>query len=121
MDEIAGELDLRGCNDGLWEVDPTREKLFFPHSLWPFMRGKGETFAVSYYEAALSSTADPSRTEGVIPLPSGRRIVVSRRPACATLEIKGDEVEAILKGDANGVPHEIRTFERIPSGLGEYF
>jgi pyruvate formate-lyase activating enzyme-like uncharacterized protein len=121
INEVTGELVLSECNDGFWEVDPSRERLFFQSRLWPYERGKVRTFTVSYHEAALSLTAKPSRTEGEIALPSGRRIVPFRQPVCATFDIDGDVVEAILTGDANSIHTEIRDFERIPAGLAEYF
>jgi pyruvate formate-lyase activating enzyme-like uncharacterized protein len=121
MDEMAGALDLSECNDGLWKVDRTSGKLFFPSRLWPHIRGKVRTFTVSYHEAALSLTAKPSGKEGEITLPSGKRIAAFRQPVFETLEIGRDVIEAILKGDVDTIPIEIRDFERVPSGLAEYF
>jgi hypothetical protein len=56
-----------------------------------------------------------------IPLPSGGSISVVRQPVSGPLEIGPDELESILSGEEEAMPEEVRDFEKIPSGLAEYF
>ena len=118
---LARMLEKSECNRGLWEIDPGAGKLLFSSRLLPFLREKGGKYSVCYHEAALTSVMSPSRTHEEIILPSGRRIAVVRKTVCAPIEIGPDEVEAILRGDEGAIPNEIWKFERIPSGLAEYF
>jgi uncharacterized protein len=106
---------------GLWEVEPGGEGLLFSPRLWPLVRGKVDTVSVIYHETSLTAAPASTAAAGRIVLPSGRRLAVARQQAAGPLPLALDVVEAILREDETGVPREILDFERIPSGLAEYF
>jgi hypothetical protein len=105
----------------LWEVEPGGEGLLFSSRLWPLLRGKVDMVSASYHETALTAALTPTATEGRITLPSGRRIAVARQQVIGPLSLAPDGVDAILRGEEKGMPREILDFERIPSGLAEYY
>ena len=97
----------------------------------PFVRADHETVtetgylralgagSVQYFEAVILPTGSPRRPVVEIPLPSGRRIGVGKRPVSGVLPI-----QASLFGDLplyGPLPEELNKFERITAGLAEYF
>jgi uncharacterized protein len=75
--------------------------------------------SVQYFEAVIVP-AGSHRQPGVeIPLPSGRRIVVDRRPVSPPLTADPSLFTDLTQ--QTPLPDELRTFERIPAGLAEYF
>ncbi|MBK5274506.1 MAG: radical SAM protein [Desulfuromonadales bacterium] len=97
----------------------------------PFIQGEGESVteagylrviskaSVQYFEA-VTLPAGSNRSEAVeIPLPSGRRIVVEKRPVSPLIP-----VDSLLFTDftpQTPLPEEVCRFERIPVGLADYF
>jgi hypothetical protein len=105
----------------LWEEEPGGEGLLFSPRLWPLLRGKVDLVSACYHETALTPALTSTATENRLTLPSGRRLAVARQQVFEALPVTPDVVEAILSGDEKGIPREILDFERIPSGLAEYF
>ena len=108
-------------SEGLWEMEPGGEGVFFSPRLWPLLRGVTEKVSVNYHEAALVSGFSTSSSLREIPLASGRRIAVVRQPVSGPLELGPEEVDAIMRGDEESMPREIRQYERIEAGLAEYY
>ena len=73
---------------------------------------------VQYFEA-VTLPAGSQRQAVEIPLPSGRRIAVERRPVSPLIPV-ASSLFAGLDPQAP-VPEELRRFERISVGLAEYF
>jgi hypothetical protein len=74
---------------------------------------------VQYFEA-VTLPAGKHRGVGVeIALPSGRRIVVEKRPVSQPIPV-GQSLFTDLSPQ-NPLPDELRRFEQIPVGLAEYF
>ena len=74
---------------------------------------------VQYFEAVVLPAGNAHQPVVEIPLPSGRRIVVEKRPVSPAIP-----VAAALFADftpQTHLPEELRGFERIPLGLAEYF
>jgi hypothetical protein len=105
----------------MWQVEPGGEGLLFSPRLWPLLRCKVDMVFAGYHETALTTALAPSATAGRIILPSGRRIAVARKQALGPLPLAPDVIEAVLSGEEKGIPGEILDFERIRSGLVEYF
>jgi uncharacterized protein len=106
---------------GLWALEPGGEGLLFASRLWSLLRGKVDMVSACYHETALTPALTPTATDSRIILPSGRRIAVARRQVIGPLHLMPHEVETILCGEEQGLPREILDFERIPSGLAEYY
>jgi pyruvate formate-lyase activating enzyme-like uncharacterized protein len=106
---------------GLWEVEPGGEGLLFAPRLWPLVRGKVDIVSASYHESALTTALTRPAAQSRITLPSGRSIAVARQQVAGPVQLAPDGVEAILCGEEKGIPGEILDFERIPSGLADYF
>lgn len=74
---------------------------------------------VQYFEAVVLPAGNAHQPVVEIPLPSGRRIAVEKRPVSPAIP-----VAAALFADftpQTPLPEELRRFERIPLGLAEYF
>jgi len=74
---------------------------------------------VQYFEAVIQPAASGTRSTVEIPLPSGQRILVWKRPVSPLLP-----VAAALFTDLSPqsyLPGELLLFERIPAGLADYF
>ena len=74
---------------------------------------------VQYFEAVIQPAASGTRSTVEIPLPSGQRIMVWKRPVSPLLP-----VAAALFTDLSPqsyLPGELLLFERIPAGLADYF
>jgi pyruvate formate-lyase activating enzyme-like uncharacterized protein len=97
----------------------------------PFIRSAGEEIteagylrvlcagSVQYFEAVTLAAAGAGSQLVEIPLPSGRRVVVERRQVSESIP-----VDAALFTDLSPqttLPEELLPFERIASGLAEYF
>ncbi len=118
---LCTTLTAASGSEGLWEMEPGGEGVFFSPRLWSLLRGVTEKVAVSYHEAALASWFSTSSRQREIHLASGRRIAVVRQPVSGQVELCPVEVDAILRGDEESMPREIRQYERIEAGLAEYF
>ena len=118
---LTGAFSSHNETAGLWEVEPGGEGLLFAPRLWPLVRGKVEMVSASYHETALTAALTPTATESRIIIPSGRRIAVARQQVIGPLSLAPDGVDAILRGEEKGMPRKILDFERIPSGLAEYY
>jgi len=108
-------------SDDLWEMKPGGEGVCFSPRLWPLVRGKVDEVSASYHESALTPALSPSAIQRRITLPSGRCIAVARQQVIGPLALTPDMVEAILRGDGESMPREIRQYERIEAGLAEYY
>jgi uncharacterized protein len=97
----------------------------------PFIRGAGETVteagylraigaqSVQYFEAVASPAGGPQAGVVELTLPSGRRIAVEKRPVSPVMA-----VDAALFTDLcplTPLSDQVNRFERISSGLAEYF
>lgn len=97
----------------------------------PFVRAEGEEVteagylralgagSVQYFEAVTLSGGGNRPGAQEITLPSGRRVVVERRPVSPLMPVDCS-LFAGLPGQ-HPLPEELLRFERIPSGLAEYF
>jgi len=82
-----------------------------------YLRAQG-TAGVQYFEAVTSAAG--SQREGVIeiPLPSGRRIAVEKRPVSPPIPVASSLFDLSLQ---TPLPDELRRYEQISTGLAEYF
>jgi hypothetical protein len=74
---------------------------------------------VQYFEAVIQPAGSNNKSAVEIPLPSGQRILVWKRPVSPLLP-----VDAALFADLSlqsYLPEELLLFERIPAGLADYF
>jgi uncharacterized protein len=118
---LAGAFSSHNEAAGLWELETGGEGLLFSPRLWPLLRGKVDMVSASYHETAITPALTPTATEGRITLPSGRRLAVARQQVIGPLPVAPDGVDSILRGEEKGVPREFLDFERIPSGLADYY
>jgi hypothetical protein len=118
---LTDAFNSGNTSEELWEVEAGGEGLLFSTGLWPLVRGKADKISARYHEAGLIPVHSPSAGQRGITLPSGRRIAVARQQVAGPVPLAPDGVESILRGEEKGVPREILDFERIPSGLAEYF
>jgi pyruvate formate-lyase activating enzyme-like uncharacterized protein len=118
---IESMLEQSHPECGLWEMDLQGERLIFSSKLWDQLKDKGETFSVSYHEAAITSTASPGKSKGELILPSGRRLYPAREQVAEFTGLGGEAMEAILTGEETKLKEPMRRYEFIPSGLAEYF
>ena len=97
----------------------------------PFVRGPGETVTeagylrvlgtgnVQYFEAVAVPAISSHVAVVEIPLPSGRRIVVEKRPVSPSMPVATSLFDELTLQTT--LPDELLPFERIPVGLAEYF
>ena len=95
-------------------------EILFSSLFYPQLSGKEGLYSVTYYEAALSANISNSG-ERVITLPSGTSIAVIRQPVYGPFNLGHEEVRAILNGDELAMPGGLLDYEKIPTGLAEYF
>ena len=97
----------------------------------PLVRSDGETVTeagylrspvaggVQYFEAVTLPSGSPGAEAIEIPLPSGRNVFVQKRPVSAPISVDaGLFVELCPQ---TSLPAELLPFERIASGLADYF
>jgi pyruvate formate-lyase activating enzyme-like uncharacterized protein len=114
-------LEQRHPECGFWEIDPGGERLNFSLKLWDLLNDSGDTFSVSYHEAAITSTSSPVQSKGELLLPSGRRLYLARQQVGEFTGLGGEVIEAILAGEETELKGPMGRYEFIPSGLAEYF
>lgn len=74
---------------------------------------------VQYFEAVTLSSAGCHQPLVEIPLPSGRRIAVEKRPVSALMPVTPSLFTDLSRQIL--LPGELRRFEQISAGLAEYF
>jgi pyruvate formate-lyase activating enzyme-like uncharacterized protein len=138
--QLAEALKRDGVDPDLWASDPHDKRIYLDPALYRYLGGEKLSLGVSYHTAAIRSAFSYMNPFKEIQLKSGKKIFIERQPASPEMEIAAkEEIEAFKKlflaGSAEAVSpteelrlksvmadkEELWQYERMPTGLMEYF
>lgn len=111
-----------------WSLSAAADRLALSAELWPHVDSSGLRLLLRYAEATLQPAVTYRNPFVEVPLNKGRKVVIERQNASTEMTLEGEEMAAFGRllaepESAATAPlrPEVVRFERITSGLGDYF
>jgi hypothetical protein len=136
--KVHNQLLQQAKEPALWHLAQNGEQLLFAAALWPCIDFSSVALTVAYTATSLKSSVSFRHSFKEIPLNRKKKVVIEKYPAHPEIRLQGNRIQAFASrfilpragsppedamGDfpADDMFAEIKGFERVNTGLAQYY